>query len=221
VSLAGPWIDISARLDAPLPAWPGSRGLDVSRTHDLAAGDHVTETFLAMDVHCGTHVDAPAHVLVDGGTLSTLPIESFIGPVLVVELLDSPVIEAADIEAAVPEGTPRVLFRTDNSERRLMRAADFVEDFVALSVKAAAALAARPELVLMGNDYLSIQPYGGDVATHHLLLQAGIAALEGLDLIDVKPGWYNLVALPLRLDGAEAAPMRALLGPIEMQEQST
>jgi arylformamidase len=208
---SGPWLDVSVSLDRPFPRWPSSSGVSVSWASNIDAGDAVRETNLALDVHCGTHVDAPSHVLRDGASVGDLPLEAFLGPVLVVDATGRSVVDAALIEAAVPAGTARVLFRTDNSATAAMRRPEFDAGFVGLSVEAAAALARRPELLLVGNDYLSIQPYGGDDETHRVLLRRGIAVLEGLDLTDVRPGPYELVAPPLRIDGAEGSPVRALL----------
>lgn len=207
------WLDASAGLDGVLPVWPTSRGVSLERTRTVAA-DGVAESFLATDVHCGTHVDAPAHLIEDGGTLAGLPLEAFIGPALVVDATGLGQVDADAIARLVPPNTSRVLLRTDNSERRLMRRAEFDPRFVALGVSGAQELAARPEVVLVGNDYLSIQPYGGDNESHLALMRRGIAIVEGLDLADVLPGAYELVAAPLRLDHAEACPLRALLRPL-------
>jgi arylformamidase len=211
---ADPWIDISAPLDGPIPTWPTSVGVSARRTRDLANGDPVTETLLEMDVHCGTHVDAPAHVLVEGAPVASLPMTAFIGPAVVVDVTGHPAITAELIDAHVPADAQRVLFRTDNSERALMRQPEFAPDFTALDLSGAQALAARADLLLIGMDYLSIQLYGGDDDTHRVLLARGIAALEGLDLTDARPGRYELVAPPLRLDDAEASPVRALIRPL-------
>jgi arylformamidase len=164
-----------------------------------------------MDVHSGTHVDAPSH-LIDGGVpVASLGIDAFVGRVRVVDASGLRHIDGDAVERLVPAGTPRVLFRSNNSVRRLMRQRQFVSDFVAVAVTGAQALAARPEMRLVGNDYLSIQPFGGDNESHLALMRRRIAILEGLDLTDVQPGEYELLAVPLRLDETEAAPVRALL----------
>jgi arylformamidase len=209
--LPGPWLDASVSLDRPFPHWPTSSGVSVTWASNIDDGDAVRETDLALDVHCGTHVDAPSHVLRDGASVGDLPLEAFLGPVLVVDATGRRVVDEGVIARSVPRGTARVLFRTDNSVNQSMRRAEFDEAFVGLSVEAATALAQRPEVLLVGNDYLSIQPYQGDDETHRVLLRRNIAILEGLDLADVEPGDYELAAPPLRIDGAEGAPVRALL----------
>jgi arylformamidase len=182
----------------------------VSFTRDVRQGDPVTESLLRTDVHCGTHVDAPLHFLPDGRGVDGLPVEAFLGPVLVVDAcghLEVP----EEVVDEIPNGTRRILFRTDNSTRSLMRTPTFDPEFVGLSVQAARALAQRDEILLVGNDYLSVQPWQGDDDVHRVLLRRGVALLEGVDLTGVEPGWYELFALPLLLHGAEGAPVRAVL----------
>jgi arylformamidase len=202
-------IDISAGVGEELPIWPTSLGWDISRTRDVLRGDPVTESYLKMDVHCGTHVDAPLHHLAEGTGVDGLDPAAFLGPVLVVDATGH-----AEIPEHIAAGIPaveRVLFRTDNSVRRLMRSSVFAEDFVGISLAAASALARRGDLLLVGNDYLSVQAWSADDEVHRVLLRRRIALLEGLDLADVQPGWYELCALPILLRGAEAAPVRAVL----------
>jgi arylformamidase len=64
---------------------------------------------------------------------------------------------------------------------------------------------------LIGVDYLSVQQYSDDSTTHQILLGADTVVLEGLNLSNVKAGFYELICLPLRIVGAEAAPARAIL----------
>lgn len=203
--------DISAPLSRDLPVWPTSRGWSREFTSDVARGDGVTETFLAMDVHCGTHVDAPLHHLADGDDVQRLPLDAFWGPCYVVDARHARVIDAAVVAAGVPDEAERVLFLTDNTELGLLRRREFEPTFVAITLEAAQSLALRPLLKLVGNDYLSVQPYGASDEIHRVMMRAGIALLEGVDLAGVEPGWYELSAFPVSLPGAEAAPVRAVL----------
>lgn len=203
--------DISAPLSAQLPTWPTSRGWSREFTSDLARGDAVTESFLAMDVHCGTHVDAPLHHLADGDDVHALPLDAFWGRCCVVDARHARQIDAALVAASVPHEAERVLFLTDNTEHGLLRRREFDPTFVAITLEAAEALASRPFLKLVGNDYLSVQPYHASDEIHRVMMRASIALLEGLDLTGVAPGWYELSAFPVALPGAEAAPVRAVL----------
>lgn len=205
------WYDISAPLTDQLPTWPTSRGWTREFTRDVRTGDAVTETFLSMDVHCGTHVDGPLHHLSNGAAVHDLPVEAFWGPCDVIDARGRPVIDEAVVSTAVPEDSERVLFLTDNSVRRLLQQPAFDSSFVGISVEAAELLAGRSSLKLVGNDYLSVQPYDASDKVHQVLMDAGVALLEGVDLSAVVPGRYELCALPLAIPGAEAAPARAVL----------
>ncbi len=101
-----------------------------------------------------------------------------------------------------------------DAELGLLRPGEgFREDFVGLTLEGASWIAGRG-LRLVGTDYLSIQRFGDDPETHRVLMRAGVAILEGLDLSAVEPGEYRLTCLPLRLYGSEAAPARAILEPL-------
>ena len=87
----------------------------------------------------------------------------------------------------------------------------FSEEFAGLAPSLAAELAARG-VVLVGIDTPSVDPWDDSaLEAHRALARAGIAWLEGLVLEDVAPGRYDLVALPLRIEGGDASPVRAVL----------
>ena len=111
--------------------------------------------------------------------------------------------------ADVPAGVDRLLIRTRNSDAWKSRSA-FSPDFVALTADGARWVADRG-IRLVGVDYLSVQRWGDDPETHRILMRAGVAILEGIDLSSVPTGEYRLTCLPLRIDGAEASPVRAVL----------
>jgi arylformamidase len=177
---------------------------------DLEAGDPVTVTHLAVDVHAGTHVDAPAHYLRGGATVESLPLEALIGPAWVADFPGADAIDAAALAAArIPEGTRRLLLRTRNSGL-WGRGEHFHPDFVALTLDAARWIVDRG-ILLVGNDYLSVQRYWDGPETHMVLLRQGVVLLEGIDLARVEPGSWELICLPLLLPGADGAPARAVL----------
>jgi arylformamidase len=203
-------IDISVALERPLPSWPGSSGHRTRRSMSIEAGDMANMTELQMDVHAGTHVENSLHFLADGQPLSAVALERLIGPALVVAVTGPAITPQLLEEAEVTRGTSRLLLKTSNSA--LWHAADpsFRTDYVALTRDAAGWLVERG-IDLVGIDYLSIQRYGDDPETHRVLMRAGVAIIEGLDLSEVDPGPYQLVCLPLRLASAEAAPARVIL----------
>lgn len=201
-------IDISIQLHAGIPTWPGSAGFRLSRSQTMDR-DAVTVSRLDMDVHCGTHVEAPMHFLPDGHDLEAIPLTVFVGPARVAHLPEATSVAAADLAAAgVPAGTERLLLRTRNSDGWQGR--PFQTDYVALLPDAAAWIADRG-IRLVGIDYLSVQRFGDDPETHRILMRAGVTILEGLDLSQADPGDYRLHALPLHLADSEASPVRAVL----------
>jgi arylformamidase len=70
-------------------------------------------------------------------------------------------------------------------------------------------------VILVGVDTPSVDRFDADhMPCHRRLLERGLTWIEGLTLAGAAPGLYRLVALPLPLVGAEAAPLRALLEPL-------
>ena len=110
----------------------------------------------------------------------------------------------------LPSGIVRLLLRTRNSELWSVKIPEFKKDFVALTHDAAQWIVDKG-IRLVGVDYLSVQRFYDDSRTHQILLGADVIALEGLDLSEVKPGFYELICLPLKLVGAEGAPTRVVL----------
>lgn len=210
------FIDISVRLSAATPTWPDSTGYSLSAVQSIAGGDPVNVSHLACDVHTGTHIDAPAHFLVDGATIDQLRLETLIGPAVVIHHAACRHVSAADLEqAGIPSGTKRLLIKTGNSA--LWGEPAFRDDYVALTADAADWIV-RNGIALVGIDYLSIEPFGEQHGTHHILMRAGVIVLEGLDLHAVTPGGYELICLPLSLTGAEGAPVRAVLRSMGREE---
>ncbi len=205
-------LDITIPLVSGIPQWPGSGDFDRRVAASMERGHGSNVTALRMDVHTGTHIDAPSHMLADGGAMETLPLERFVGPTQVVEIDSSrPAIEAADLEnAGIEPGVRRLLFKTSNSRFWEVPCHEFRKEFKALSAEAARWIVRR-KIFTVGIDYLSIEPYQGDHSVHRLLMEARVAIIEGLNLRGVSPGMYELICLPLSLPGADGSPARALL----------
>jgi arylformamidase len=207
------WHDISVALDGHLPTWPGSPGVLTKLRTSIAGGDVANVTQLSIDVHTGTHVDAPRHFIDHGETVEGVGLDPFIGPAVVLDTGSVKKITAAVLEGAmVPDGTERLLLRTANSSQQDMYRTPFDKDYAALTLDGAEWLATK-RLRLVGIDYLSIQRYSEPPDVHRALLGAGIPILEGLRLAEVTPGAYELICLPIRLVNAEGAPARAILLP--------
>jgi arylformamidase len=208
-------IDISVRLDPEMAIWPDSIGIRVTRTQSFADGNAVNVTRLDMDVHCGTHVEAPLHFLDGGASLEEMALDTFIGPAYVAHLPDAEVIGPQELERAhLPPEVTRLLLRTRNSAIWHHPDRTFRRDYVALSPEGARWVVERG-IRLVGADYLSVQRFEDGPETHQILMHGGIAILEGIDLSDVPAGTYRLMCAPIWLGGAEAAPARAVLEPME------
>jgi len=164
-----------------------------------------------LSAHMGTHVDSPAHYCSGGTTVDALKLDALVGPALVIEATQVDVLSADVLEGLpIPPSSDRLLFRTRNSELWSTASGRFDEGFVGISEDGAQWLVERG-LRLVGVDYLSIGPFHDPAPAHKVLLGAGVIALEGLDLRGIAPGAYQLVCLPLKIAGAEAAPARVIL----------
>ncbi|OGV46872.1 MAG: hypothetical protein A2X46_15965 [Lentisphaerae bacterium GWF2_57_35] len=206
-------IDISMPVQPGMPIWEGIEPSRLEWTLRMERGDAVNNSRIEMDLHSGTHIDAPLHFMQDGYSADMLPLQAFCGAVFVAGVPGVKHIGEREIEALkLPSHVERVLFKTDNSRRRLYEKPEFHTDFTALTPSGARSLLKRGTR-LVGIDYLSIAPYGDAKETHEVLLSEGIIVLEGLCLHDVEPGFYELICLPIRLVGTEATPVRAILKP--------
>ena len=204
--------DVSVLISDELPIWPGDPGIFVKLTSSLNRGDKANVTLIEMGVHTGTHIDAPFHFEPNEATIDQLSLDVLIGPCRVFEIPEiSQAIGPSDLEKLDFDNHIRVLFKTRNSKLWKNGERVFKKDFVHMHVEGAKLLVDRG-IKLVGIDYLSIENYGSlDHATHHLLLRNNVVILEGLDLSRVSPGDYELIALPLKLKGADGSPARVVL----------
>ncbi|MBN1810747.1 MAG: cyclase family protein [Anaerolineae bacterium] len=203
--------DISLSISESLVVWPGDPPVSVTQVSHLDRGDHATVSRLEMGAHTGTHVDAPAHFIQGGAGVDTLDLNTLVGLALVADARDVDALTADVLaELAIPLGAERVLLRTRNSNLWARGAQEFDEDFVAITEDGARWLVERG-ILLVGVDYFSVAPFGASRPTHEMLLQAGVVVVEGLNLSGIRPGMYQLVCLPLKIEGADGAPARAIL----------
>jgi arylformamidase len=199
--------DITPPVSPALAVWPGDTPLTREILLDLARGDSVTLSTLRATVHLGAHADAPNHYGRGAPDIASRPLDYYLGPCEVMRVTPgwgNPV-------------TPAMLPRAPSAPRLLLATGTapdpeaFREDFAALS----------PELIdhlhglgvkLVGTDAPSVDPFASkDLPAHHRFLAHDMAILEGLALAGVPEGAYELIALPLRLVGFDASPVRAVL----------
>jgi arylformamidase len=199
--------DISPAISPALAVWPGDTAPSREVLQDLARGDTVTLSSLRATVHLGAHADAPSHYGLGAATIDERPLELYLGECQVLraaaernrlvtrELLTGPIV------------VTRVLLVTGTAPDPAV----FNRDFAALA----------PELIdhlhergvrLVGVDTPSVDPADSKtLPAHNRCLAHDMAILEGLRLADVPEGRYELIALPLRLVGFDASPVRAVL----------
>ncbi len=204
------WIDVSVPLRTGMVHWPDDPPVSIERVLDIERGDVAIVSRLSMSAHTGTHMDAPLHFFLTGRSIDTMPLTATLGRARVIEIRDPESIKPEDLRPYQIQRSERVLFKTRNSAR-CWQTDDFVEDFVYISQEAARYLATQ-QVQTVGVDYLSVGGFFRDgVETHHALLEAGIWIIEGLNLSSVAPGIYELVCLPLKIEGSDGAPARAIL----------
>jgi arylformamidase len=211
------WMDVTVPLDpATTPTYPGDTQPRFEFIRSFSSGDKVTLSSYLMTAHAGTHVDAPLHFVPQGASIDQVPLTTLMGRARVIDCSPgATAIDAAELNKHNWRGAKRILFRTRNSRNSWLVDRNFHQDFTYIAPEAAQ-LMADAGIELVGIDYLSAEKFGASEArTHQILLGKSIPIVEGLDLRAVKPGEYDLIVLPLRVVGHEAAPARALLHPLE------
>jgi arylformamidase len=209
--------DVSVLVHNGIPTWPGDPKFSMSLASSIAKGDVVNLTRLDMGAHTGTHMDAPFHFYRDGSGIDELPLEVLLGPCRVFDLstitdhISAATLEACDWKGSDGASVTRALFKTRNSRHWANNDSEFDKEFIALTSDAAMHLVHRG-VKLVGVDYLSVEPYSSKThPVHDTLLGAGVVIIEGLNLSAVPAGDYELIALPLKLKGADGAPARVVL----------
>jgi arylformamidase len=171
--------------------------------------DKARESLISMSTHAGTHVDAPYHFLQQGITIDNFDLNSLVGPCKVIDLSHcDEKITAADLEKQSINQGDRILLKTKNSKNEA--SAPFNPNFVYLAADAAQYLASK-KILTVGIDYLGIERAQPNHETHRVLFENNITIIEGLRLDHVQAGTYFLCCLPLKLQGLDAAPARAIL----------
>jgi len=203
-------IDVSVPLDAAtLPTYPNNTPFSLEPVKRVARGDSSNVSTLHMSAHTGTHVDAPRHFFDDGAGTEALPLEMLLGRTRVIEVTSRTGIAVEDLRNVDLAEDVRLLIKTHNS--RLWGSPEFHADYVGVTESAARHLVEHGIKVL-GVDYLSVEKFRTPGApAHHALLGAGTIVIEGLNLMEVDPGVYEMICLPLRIVGADGAPARVLL----------
>jgi arylformamidase len=211
-----PLWDISPTISAELPVWPGDTPFAASTTWQIGGGCPVHVSRMTMTTHLGAHTDAPSHYDPAGASIEAVGLGPYIGPCRVIHCVGVPTVQPQHIAEALEGAPPRVLLRTYERAPQ----AGWDSEFPAIS-PAAIELMAAAGVLLVGTDAASLDPQDSKTLdAHHAVRAHGMAILEGVVLDAVPPGDYELIALPLKLAGMDASPVRAILRPLPARESA-
>ena len=199
-------IDISQPLSTGMPVWPGDTPFETSQVLRMADGDACDVGSITISLHTGTHADAPGHFLKQGRSIADCDLGAFVGEALVVDATDSVPVGPQHLSSLGGTFPERILFKTGTGVAR-----GWHDAFSYLALSTAGTLATGGVL-LVGIDTPSVDSAQSNTHdTHRILAAAGVIIIENLALDHVQPGLYDLLALPLKLLGMEASPVRAIL----------
>ena len=202
--------DISRPLVKGIGTWPGDTAFDFGLVAKIADGSSVNVGRVEMSVHTGAHVDAPFHFRDDGADIASVDLAAYIGPCVVADVRPTD-------RGILPEQLPAHLDEDARQTTRVLLRSyatrpDGFDEGMSHATPAFAEWMAERGVVLFGIDTDSMDAFESKELPAHRSLDAhGIAILEGIDLSAVEPGRYELVALPLRIEGADGSPVRAIL----------
>jgi len=199
--------DITPPITENLKVWPGDVPPRREVTCDMKDGANITNSTLHATVHVGAHADAPSHYGLDAPSIDQRSLDYYLGPCQVFEVNVSRATAIRPDMIHTRIDAPRVLFKTGTYPDPNV----FNEDFAALSPELVEDLAAKG-VKIVGIDTPSVDLFESkDLPSHNAILKRDMAILEGLVLADVPEGLYELIALPLKLVGFDASPVRAIL----------
>ena len=199
--------DISPLVSPLAPVFPGDEPYSLRWTARLSAQCPVNLTALTMSPHIGAHADAPLHYANDAASIAEVDLSPFLGPCRVIHAIGcGPLIRIEHLQHAADGLPERVLVRCCAEADKVWN-----PDFSAFAAETIAWLAGRG-VKLIGIDTPSVDPASSkSLNSHQMLLRLGLRVLENLVLDQVEAGDYELIALPLKLAGACASPVRAVL----------
>ena len=200
--------DISPAIGPGFPVFPGDRGFSQRWTWTLSADCPVNVSEITLSPHTGSHTDAPLHYDADGQSIAEVQLGTYLGPCRVVHAIGvGAVVEPRHVDGHLHDVPERVLLRT----YRAAPVAMWDANFTAIAPQTIDLLH-RYGVRLIGLDTPSLDPEQSKTLDAHQRVRAhGMAILEGIVLDDVPEGDYELIALPLKIAGCDASPVRAVL----------
>jgi arylformamidase len=205
-SIPGLW-DISPLISPSLPVWPGDTAFSAGPTWQIEDGCPVHVSHMTMTTHLGAHCDAPSHYDANGATIDAVALTPYLGACRVIHCIGQTLVEPHHIAHALDGVPPRVLLRTYMQAPRNTWDAQFCA-----VAPATIALLASCGVMLIGIDTPSLDPQESKTLDAHQMVRTHkMAILEGVVLDEIAEGNYELIALPLKLLGMDASPVRAIL----------
>lgn len=200
------WIDITQTMQNGIPNWPGDTPFSFEVGYTKQQTGSVNIGRMTTSLHTGTHADAPFHFNSEAETIEQLDVNVYIGDCVIVDCIGQEMVTAQSLEPVDFRSAKRVLLKTVEQP-----SAAFPETIPVIHPNVAPFLKERG-VILLGIDNPSVDPLDSkEVLAHHKLYEHGIHILEGLDLGHVQQGIYELIALPLKIAGADGAPVRAVV----------
>ncbi|NOX81851.1 MAG: arylformamidase [Alphaproteobacteria bacterium] len=209
------FIDITPAVSAATPVFPGDTPFAAQSVMAISKDVPVNVSRLTLSSHAGAHADAPLHYDAGGAPIDAVDVGAYIGPCTVVHIINDAALLNRDMvrDALAQTGAniaPRVLIRTYARQPQVWDPA-----FTAISAEAVAWLAGEG-VRLIGVDTPSLDPASSKIMdAHRAVFAHDMRILEGLCLDAAPEGAYELIAPPLKLEGLDAAPVRAVLRVLE------
>ena len=208
--------DISRTLSNDFAEWPGDEPFDYRLTNEITKGASVNLGAITMSVHNGTHADARFHFDTNAESIEKVPLDTYLGRATVVDLShtfsqssEKRLMTREDLRPHAEQiaATSRLLVKTG----RWRDSTNFPSRIPVIAADLPSWLQ-KNGVQLLGVDLPSMDEIDSkSLQNHQALAGAGIAIIESLDLSDVAPGIYDFAALPLKIAGADGAPVRAVL----------
>ncbi len=200
--------DISWPINKDTVEYKNKGVLNIKTVKDVQHDD-VHETHMTLDMHTGTHIDAPKHLIRDAQTVDQISFDHLLGYCKVLDLthVEEKIVES-DLHGFDIEENDIILFKTKNSF--FSDIGKFEPNFIYLDKTGAQYLASK-KVKTVGIDYLGIERNQPGHETHKTLFGSNIIIIEGVRLTKVKQGQYFIICLPIKIEMVEAACSRAIL----------
>jgi len=213
-------IELNHLYEERMPVWPGDGRFFLNSAEDFAAADGNYNCQLSLGDHCGTHIDAPVHFIEQGKSIDAINIRQLMGHGRCLDMAhlpeDSEITHAAIVEWEAQHGEIAakdiVLFRTGYDKKWRLRPDhnDFMSGWAGLSGDGANYLLDKG-VTVFGTDSMSLDCCNSaDYPAHQAVLGAGGLIIESLANLYLLPTAFTFIALPLRIKGGSASPVRAI-----------